>query len=319
MKDNRILIIKSDKDDYEKFFIKNMDGPYATCKPIYRKSNSVFYLLSLLWIQILKIPGESIWYGNWKREIKKYDTIIVFDRVLSWKILKYIRKNNRNARIIVWFWNPIKSYNQMPNEPGVELWSFDPSNCKKYNLHYNSQFYVIPENKVLADRTITNKLDSQSKKIAYFLGLDKNRSKILINIKNELQKHNVYSYFHILRDCTSKNNCEFYTNEKISYIDNVAYINNVDVLVDIPQDGQSGMTLRQLEGLFYGKKVITTDSTMKNTDIFTSGNVYIYDQSKEKQHHLADFVFSPVENNEITEELKIKYSFKSWLGRFFCS
>ena len=110
----RTLILKSDRDSFEKYYLKKMNGKDAAALPYYRPLNEFFRYLSVLHMQKLKLPGSSFWYGPWKRQIHTFDNVILFDRNYNWNIIKYIHKKNPGCRIIVWYWNPLAQSVRVP-------------------------------------------------------------------------------------------------------------------------------------------------------------------------------------------------------------
>ena len=141
MKDKTILILKSERDDFEKFYSQHMRTKTVDVRSVYKSEKGIVWYLMIFWIQKFKLPFQFIWYGQWKKNIKSYKTIIIFDRVLSYKIISYIKKRNPECRLIFWFWNIVKK--PLPEQYSriCEGWSFDEGDCKKYHLKRNIQFY----------------------------------------------------------------------------------------------------------------------------------------------------------------------------------
>lgn len=78
-KKNKILILKSDKDNFERFYIKNMQTENIKTVPIYRVNDGIMWKILWLWQEILELPLYWIWYGKWKESLRQYDTLILFD------------------------------------------------------------------------------------------------------------------------------------------------------------------------------------------------------------------------------------------------
>ena len=94
----------------------------------YRNYFNVIKKLKILRKIITPIsPLFSIYFGKWKKHISEYDKIILFDQGYDNKVLKYIRKKNQHAKIIFWYWNSVKEFN----------------NCSDYSNSYIIIYYVV--------------------------------------------------------------------------------------------------------------------------------------------------------------------------------
>ncbi len=79
-------------------------------------------------------------------------------------------------------------------------------------------------------------------------------------------------------------------------------------VLDSAQSGQTGLTIRVLEALGAGKKLITTNEDVKNYDFYRPENIYIYDGDIDMS---SPFFTEPY--REIDDVIYEKYSLRSWL------
>lgn len=79
-------------------------------------------------------------------------------------------------------------------------------------------------------------------------------------------------------------------------------------VLDSPQKGQIGLTIRVLEALGAGKKVITTNQDVINYDFYCPENIYIY-----KGKIDLDNIFFTMPYVDLDKDIYIKYSLTSWL------
>lgn len=308
MKNKRnLLILKSDKDSFEKDVIKAFRCNGFNCEPVYKYNNKIINGIMAIWIKYLHLPMKSIWYGNWKRNIKKYNTFIIFDRILSWDIIKYISKENSDARIILWYWNPVMNAIGLPKKNrNLEIWSFDERDCDRYGLRKNTQFFVGDD----SVWNITNDT-SDCKKKALFIGIDKGRYPILKKIAMELRKNGFLLDFEIVVDHTSKlPSSEFYINSIIDYGKVLDKINESSVIVDVPQSGQVGITQRVLESQFYRRKLITTMQNIDEFPFYHPDNIFIFGKDSDLNSFLKRRC-----NQEYFSYAKY-YSIEQWCSRF---
>ncbi|MGO2358374.1 MAG: hypothetical protein ACTH6S_12345 [Mesonia sp.] len=248
---------------------------------------------------LLKLPRDY-WFGEWKKKLLSIDTIIVFSPIER-DILQYIKKENEKIRIIYWYWNPILRSGKPSKEIYnlSEIWSFDPNDCKKYDLKYNTTFYFknikLPKNKIEFDVS--------------FLGINKGRRKELENIEGVLNKNGLKTYFHIVPD---KHESDESGPQPISYPKYLELLSKSKAILDINPIGQSGQTLRPMESIFLTKKLITNDGTITSCDFYKPENIFVLGQDDEKD--LNQFINSPYE--EVDEAIVARYDVKNWLRRF---
>jgi len=268
---------------------------------IYKRD--IKYLLAVLWLQKCKLPFQSLWYDKWKREIRDYDTVIVFDANLNWQMLSYIKKKNPNVRLIVWYWNTINDENRLDEKYRslCEIWSFDKKDCERYGIHQNIQFYY-PN-------------DIENKCILYdalFVGREKGRMQKLKEICDLLQETGLNVYTYVSRDKKGKGYPEKKILKPIEYKENLKLISQSKCIIDIPKAGQTGMTWRVLESVFYSKKLITTDKTIAEAEFYNPANIFIWDNPDKSE--LKEFFAIPFE--PVDDEILNEYTFETWIKNF---
>lgn len=278
----------------------------------FKKASSIMKLFRRLHI-IFRLPGVSIWFDNWKSSFNRYDTIIVYDSTLIPPVVQYIREKNKHIRIIVWYWNPVAKSVTPSRFVGcnAEIWSFDEDDCRKHHLKYNTQYYF---NDINIDTSVI-------KQDVFFVGGDKGRIEDLVKFQEKIQQINISSYFHITSGVGSfhielfTKNKKFadYYKQKISYNAVLEYIGKSRAILDYVSNGQTGLTIRPLEALFFRKKLITNDMTIINRDFYDKRNIFVI--GKDDINELPFFLISPY--IEVEKKICEKYDFKEWIERFF--
>lgn len=307
----KTLILKSNRDQFESYFIEKMQTKDCLTVPYYKDivKNKIIRIIAVIWMQKLNLPFQSLWYGAWKKKIINYDQIIVFDRHWGKGIFDYIHKNYPEKRLICWYWNTIDTRNKrLPQKykDFVEEWSFDKKDCEKYNFKHNIQFYFL----------INNKKSDYEQYDAMFVGKDKNRVETVEKIGLFLDKLKMRTYIKIIRDKTSHHlTSRYYTNKVVPYDEIVRIIRKSKCIMDVSQEYQYGLTMRVLEALFFDKKLITTNKNIKFYDFYDPQKIYIFD--KEDSDCLDEIYtfLSQKANSYSIEQLK-KYSFETWLKNF---
>ena len=183
-----------------------------------------------------------------------------------------------------------------------EIWTFDEKDAELNDWKLNTQFYFNFSNS-------ENNLDIENK--AFFVGDNKGREKILENLYDVLSRENIICDFWVLN--RKETSCAVRSIEGfIPYEDVISEVKRHSILIDLVKDGQTGMTIRTMESLFYGKKMLTNNKTLKKADFYDSNNIYIINE--ENVENIK--VFLTKEYRKVHSSIIDKYMFKNWLLRF---
>lgn len=295
--DKNTLVLMNARFEIDRYYIKYGNRDNLRLAPIYRVyKKGLIYTFAAIWIQKLHLPFQSIWYADWKKDVKDFDDIIVFAGILNWNILKYLKRRNPTAKLRLWFWDSIDEKKKLSviDKEICEIWSFDKADCKKYKFKENTQFYIKRNSFSNTQGVIYD---------AMFVGREKGRTAILNEIIEKLNSCNLKVYKYIL-DAKTANGMEY--DEVLNIVEQSACI------IDVPKPNQSGLTLRALEALFYSKKLITTDTTMRKRDFYHPNNILIWDS----QSDIEIKKFFELPYISIAQEIKSKYTLEMWIDNF---
>jgi hypothetical protein len=242
------------------------------------------------------------WYDGWKHHLSKVDTVIIFAIGGGESIVNYVLSNSKNARIVLWYWDPVHRL-YLPNlfdDTRCEKWSFDPIDCKAYHMKHNTTFYFdniqIPQADTIYD--------------VCFVGYDKGRREDIKKIEHILTIARCKTNFYIVDDDAAKRNYKG-AFPRISYEKVLEHIAESKAILDIIQDGQTGLTIRSMESLFFKKKLITTQVNIKEQDFYHPDNIFVLgvDDIKSISSFLQKTYF------EIPKNIVDRYDFTNWLHR----
>lgn len=288
----------------DRYFINNVKQENIKVASLYKfYKKDLKYLLGVLWMEKFNLSFESLWYEDWKKEIKQYNTIIVSALNLNCKILSYIKNKNPKCRLIVWYWDTVNEKNILSDKykEFCEVWSFDKEDCKKYHMNLNSQFYYP--------------LDISKSEIVYdamFIGRDKGRTEQINEMCGLFQKKGLDIYTYIQDDKIDRKWFLKKNRREIEYEEVVSLVAKSRCIIDIPKKGQAGITMRVLESIFYSKKLITTDSDIKSYEFYNKKNIFIW--GEDDVEGIVDFINSDFV--AVSEAIKNRYLFGEWLKRF---
>ncbi len=253
--------------------------------------------------KLLRLKGSFLLFGDWKNHIAEYDLFVIRASKYSPEVAKYIRERSNN-KIVQWYWNPVCADIHPDKVRGydAEIYSFDPEDCKNYNMKYITPYYFstfkLPHNKIAND--------------IYFVGADKGRLNALLDLRKTFGDQGLKVDYRITKSSKSTEAGNYTYQPGIPYHQVLEEISSCRAILDYVQTGQTGLTLRPMEALFHKKKLITNDVNVCNYDFYNKNNIFVID--KDDFNNLRSFIQSPYV--EIDRKIVEKYDFKNWLKNF---
>lgn len=296
-----ILIIKQEKNSFEKFYSDGIRNSGVDCVAPYKYDTGLLDFLCHVWMHF-NLPGCSFFYRDWKKRINQYSVVIVFDWIYSHKIVHYIKKKNRDCRVIFWFWNPIKKHMQkkMLDDGSCEYWTFDENDAKKYHIRQNNQFYIENPSCVL----------HEIKTDVLFVGQDKGRYDYIMKLKSFFEEEEIIFDCNIISDQNSvKDGCYA---AALSYGQVLDKIMETKCVLDITNKIQSGLTIRALEAVNFSKLLITDNSNVKKYSFYN--DKYIFVLGERPVSELTSFLRNDCP--DYAEQIKTEYGFECWIHNF---
>ena len=145
----------------------------------------------------------------------------------------------------------------------------------------------------------------------YFVGLYwENREKKIDRFISEVLKMEVELSIFIQYNNKSeiKNPKIKYIKERITFLENLRNVEKADVLLDFVDPIHNGLSIRFFEAIYYKKKVITDNQTVKDYDFYHPDNIFVLDENFEQ---IDSFLNTPY--RELPEEIVKKYGFSHWI------
>lgn len=163
------------------------------------------------------------------------------------------------------------------------IYSYDPVQCQQLGMEFLDQFF--PFNVESARQS--SRSERRCKPLCFFLGRDKGRAARLDRLAQTLRAEGCEVDFNIVKDDTSQLLTHFHTDSVVTYEDNLSKAQNSDVLVELNQPGQTGLTLRPLEAAFFDKKLITDNKWVKEMEFYHPDRFYVLG---DEQRDLGQFL-----------------------------
>lgn len=252
------------------------------------------------------LPMKSVWFEPWDDLVDEADLVLVSASNLSVPATLYIRSRWPGKRIVAWYWNP----SGPGTDPGIlppdvcESWSFDRGDCKKFGLSYNTTYSF----RDIADFRSEDDTDF------LFVGTNKGRARFLSLLAEELREHGFSFRFCITG--LSRDEISSYPLlepiEPISYEEILRLTGSARTVVELPQAGQTGASLRPLEALMMGKKTLSFSKDILAEPLYDPSRVLVLDDLDIGR--IEEFMRT--ESRPASQELVDYYDFDQWIRRF---
>ena len=280
---------------FREYFIKSG----VNCMPLWRNYPARFIYRKMR----THVPKAMVF--NVPKPSQTDNKIIVFDTNVTPPYLYWLCNHYPDKRIILWYWNPVNGNNAFELFPRrVEIWSYSPSDCERYGFKYNSQFYFD----CIAEQQAKNYGRGYTQPTVCFIGREKGRKEPIIKIKEMLEQNGIRTDFHFMKDGVPKNRFE---EPLMAYTSVINMISNCDTLLDFTLRDETGLSLRPMEAMFFGKKLITNQRSIARYDFYRKENIYILG---EEDRSIQEFLNTP--GVEIEPEIRDFYLLSNWLKRF---
>lgn len=294
----KTLVLKDNYNSFENYYLNQLNSCGCDARYYYSSSLPIRKVFTHY-----GLPFESIWYGNWRKEINDYELIIIFDSLHSPNLLKYIR-SRYSGRLIFWHWNPVSTKEDFKiinsTREICEHWTFNPPDAQKYEMKLNNQFFFYQNDK----KDIKNNS-------AFFVGADKGRYDQLFDISRKLKTLKIDVDFHVINK-NKNDNRRFVEHVYMNYIDVLSHIRQSKLMVEIVQKGQIGLTARSLEAMFFETKLITNNIDIKRYPFYNKDNIFVL--GSDSENDLPCFIRSNF--YRVDEMTLYPYSGQGWINHF---
>lgn len=222
--------------------------------------------------------------------------------------IELIRKiGEKGGKTVAYQWDGLNNFPEVYSY--IELFNrffvFDGKDLKHPQVLPMTNFY--PESSRYEE---LYDLDFQSD-IVYIGSYSRDRTMQLSNLLTLFRElnHEFKYIFYSKRKKHAKGHNITITNKAISYIENLKYVFNSNVIVDLVCSSHTGLSFRVFESIGFGKKLITNNSKIADYDFYNSGNILVWkNQDAEEIKAFLEKPFSPY-----PQYILDKYKFSNWL------
>lgn len=234
-------------------------------------------------------------------------------------MVKEIKSNQKKAYFVMYQWDSEKNlpYVMDIHQYFDDLYTFDrydslKNECYKFlPLFYNSVYEQVGKN--YSDNFVYDCMYIGTAHPQKFYDINRMGAVLKEKMPNQFIYHYMPSKLKFCyQKATSKlfrkaklSDCKF---DKISSSDMMIYFAKSKCILDAPQAGQTGLTIRSIECLGAKKKLITTNEDIKNYDFYNEKNILIFSGNIDFN---SSFFIEKYE--DIPGEIYEKYSLHNWL------
>lgn len=253
---------------------------------------------------------------------KKYDNVLIVGGMtfaFTPEMVKKIKEMNPQANFIMYQWDSEKN---LPYSKGIhpyinQLYSFDLNDCERMAKYkFLPLFYTRTYEEIGKAKVDSYKYDCSYIGTAHPQKF-KDVNKMAQALKNIMPNQFIYHYmpsklkyfYHKLLAPEFKHaRISNFNSEKMSADMVMEIFKNSECILDAPQAGQTGLTIRTIECLGAKRKMITTNKDIKKYDFYNESNILVFDETID-----AENIFFRSPYIEISKETYKKYSLREWL------
>ena len=149
------------------------------------------------------------------------------------------------------------------------VYTFDPSDAGEYGLNYTNQLYSVI--------SPVKKVDGQVSDL-YYIGHLKGRELFLSELISKGKDQDASLNIQLLGKSEEGRQVEGaeYLKKRVPYEEVVNRLNYSKCILDITQEGQTGITLRYYEAVVYNKKLLTNNKSIVSLPFYDSRYMKIY-------------------------------------------
>lgn len=224
------------------------------------------------------------------RKISKHPDVDLYIFKDEQRYMPFIK--SIKGKIILILRNTLKSSDtELILKNSFPIYSFDYSDVQKYHLNYYSQYSSIVS-------LVKNKKILLSTEFDFcFLGKNKGRKEYLDSIARVLLNKNYSIKFIVIEDYNKflsiLEMLKLIRSKRLSYLDYLKLQLSCKVVVDIVQENQSAETMRFIEALSTGRKVITNNRNVVYHKLYNRHNVLYFDSIDQLKLEIDVFMSIP--------------------------
>ncbi len=254
---------------------------------------------------------------------KKYDFfLLIKGEATPAFFLDKIKVSNPEMEMIYYNFDPLKEYPELISHLAYfdKKFTFEYNDSVKYNLNFRPLFYLDEyENP-------DNQIQPSQYDLVFIGSAHTDRYVVGEKVRTVADGLNLKSYFYYyamgriafrLKKMIDKNLKQFDISKvsfnKLNHQQIIDFYKKTKAVLDINKPFQNGLTIRTFEVLASGRKLITTNSDIRNYPFYNSDNVLVID----RENIRLDKEFFETDFKEIDADILYKMSLDSFIDCLF--
>ncbi|MFP8893009.1 hypothetical protein [Chryseobacterium sp. EZn1] len=322
MKKRKFLLVMPDYSDFPKLFLENLEKegfePYLITDNVsgfkYKGCESIknFFIKNILRNKEYK---QYLIQKHFLDELNKNLSAITeeLDYVLVIRPdnfpISFIKNlKSKTQRLIAYQWDGIEKFPEIRNYFNL----FDIFFCFE---RVESQPNIQPITNFYFDHLPSSekKYNAEKPKL-YFVGLYwKSREEKINRFIDEVSGLSIELsiFIQYFQEPETKNDKIQYIQNRISFRENLDLVKSSDILLDFVDPLHNGLSIRFFEGIYYKKKVITDNVTVKKYDFYHPDNIFVVENNNYK--NIKQFLKKPYFT--LSDDIVKKYGFSNWIKK----
>ena len=248
---------------------------------------------------------------NHSSELAQYDKIVAFNGIGDhWLLHPNLAAHNS----FFFLWDMARCPHYAPTPVLLaqlkqlhKCYSFQRDDCCDFGLRFNSTMYAPPPQLPPVDDAYD----------VLFLGVPKDRLPLLRALHAQMQTLGLRTQFRAA--ITQHDSAQpeeklgwLLTREWLAYPDYITLVRQSRCLLDLYQAGQTGFSLRVMEHIFFGCKLITNNHAIKQAEFYHPHNIFLLGE-----HDMTELpAWLNLPAVPINNEIKRYYHIEEWAKRF---
>lgn len=244
-----------------------------------------------------------------------YVLVIKGEYLEPW-FLDELRRSNAGVQLIAYSWDSLNRCQHFLNFQSHfdRVFTFDHSDAQQNSVLKFRPLFYRSEVSDKVNIGFVKKYD-----LSFVGWLHHERPALLNNINSWANTFKFRTFFYLYTGLYTKmclnfrGNSKFVHTKKISYKNYLDIVYNSNVIVDLPHPQQTGLTMRAIEAVGAGKKLITTSKEIVKYDFYDPLNICVINPAKIEIPPI--FINSPY--IELKSSIRQNYSIESWVCDIF--
>ncbi|EGQ8123726.1 hypothetical protein I7100_000963 [Vibrio parahaemolyticus] len=311
LKGKKILFIGIGFYDYDQAIIQELE----------RNGAEVKYIIEGFTNRKLRIKNKllpsfnvSVHHQNLINDLPSgfFDIIFVIKGAfLSEDNMALLKESQKKARFILYQWDSIS---RVPNARKIlsyfdDIHSFDREDCNVYGFKFRPLFF--------RDEVAIKKQDNKKYDLSFVGWCHDGRIDVVYSILKKYNWLNFKPYLYATpREWISlmlSGYKEHISCKRMKFDDYVTLSAQSKCVLDIPHRQQTGLTIRTIETIGLGVKLITTNKDIVNYDFYNPNNILVLD----RESPCLQETFFEKEYMPVAMDIVEKYSLSGWVNAIF--